>query len=184
MGAPAKTDTRIAKTCADIDANVNAGYFGYTANDQNLVGLKQNECLARSVFKKAATSKSSFLSGLHLDVDQADHLPASVAIGVSQEAQAKIVKLEAQKKTWRDAQPKLKFVSGTAAKASYTDDVKDDIHVTVLAFADFDGDGLEDMILQSTTQGNGGSTIFPNDPLILTRLTDGGPIALVRRITK
>ena len=80
--------------------------------------------------------------------------------------------------------PDLKFVSYASNTANYTDGTGADIRVKIFAFGDFNGDGVEDVVVQSSWQGKGGSVDFQGEPLILTRTTADGPLSLIKRLKK
>ena len=155
-------DTRLeveANSCIELKRLVDDGYEGVGSRGYWLRQLKQAECTAITMLKDAESASTSYLHDFRLDSSSVNYLPAAAALKPSCYRMCR----EAAANDRRIPLTGVYEVIGVDALSDgqldfWLNDWK--IRLTILARADFTGDGLEDLLLLSsggTIMGRGAS---------------------------
>lgn len=146
-------------------------------------------CEALAEVKNARPARVSHVGDLVTSEDPGNLLPASVAPAADTSPQSADAAAAGPSPTasrsWRALDPTLTF-DRTGARAGYQELVVGGAYrgrLTWWAAGDFDGDGVEDVVMFS----NLAPTTAPNAPnvmraFVLTRKQAGGPVTVVRQI--
>jgi hypothetical protein len=138
-----------AVNCIDLERFVEEGYEGRGSHGFWLRQYQQAVCSAIALLKQAAPARESFLRDFRLDVETVNYLPAIVYLSPS-----------CYPMCWDDAANELRvplsrvheillvqIYSATEMKFWSFDWY---VRLTILGFADFNRDGLEDMLVLSS----------------------------------
>jgi hypothetical protein len=154
---------------------------GFVAgSDQALrhLGSVGVDCLAVEALKGAVPARRSYLGGFRLDNHALRYLPPSLGLAVSQEDLAKVSSAESKGISWQEYDRNLKVDSVSTDRAT----VEDETVVTRLqtyATGDFNGDGIEDLLLRVDSYSKQGS--YSNCRLLLlTRTSKAGLLRLIK----
>jgi len=140
------------------------------------------DCLVFSELRGALPAHSSFLRELKWDEQVLRLLPPQLAISVSAESKRAAETAANQGRNWQDVDPSVAASAGSKGP--------EEIVVTGNGFSerlilwgrgDFDGDGIEDLLVQSfdtLTEGTYRNTRL----FVLTRRSAGGHFSLVRSL--
>jgi hypothetical protein len=145
-------DTRLevqANSCIELKRLVVDGYEGVGSRGYWLRQLKQAECTAITMLKDAESASTSYLHDFRLDSSSVNYLPAAAALKPSCYRMCR----EAAANDRRIPLTGVYEVIGVDALSDgqldfWLNDWK--IRLTLLARADFTGDGLEDLLLLSS----------------------------------
>ena len=145
-------DTRLevqAKSCNELKRLVEDGYEGVGSRGYWLRQLKQAECTAITMLKDAESASTSYLHDFRLDSSSVNYLPAAAALKPSCYRMCR----EAAANDRRIPLTGVYEIIGVDALSDgqldfWLNDWK--IRLTILARADFTGDGLEDLLLLSS----------------------------------
>ncbi len=139
------------------------------------------DCQAMVLALAARPAAVSHLRTLAFDETLPDALPWEVAMIVSG-AEADRIAAERPRATWREALfgPLTEFSSCGTHCGRYGDPA-DEQSVMLVARGDFDGDGIEDMLLGSSDAAKGGSYRAVRT-FLLTRREPGGRVELIRQL--
>lgn len=154
------------------------GYGPKTTYDIKAEGWYKRTCLPRLWLKEAAPAKTSYLRDFSLMQDPLRQLPATLGLDYWGERGEEIERESKQGKTWHDLSLTL--------KASVEDEcsvwVEDDEELTsihLLAWADFDGDGVEDVLLDVANRSKQGTICFYR-MVVLTRKEPAGRLVIIK----
>lgn len=129
------------------------------------------ECDVIWLVLAAKPSRVSYVRGFKLDESALDLLPASVSAFEDDDKD----ELERKGLSWKKANPEMKLVAKTLNEITVAEDESSRVSLEIKAFGDFNGDGVEDVLLfkaQYLTQG----TFRYYTPVILTRMAPGGKL--------
>jgi hypothetical protein len=134
-------------------------------------------CDIPAMLLKAKPSTTSYLQDFHLDTEALDLLPPSIAsMGDNSDALEAAVKRGA---SLRQYAPNLKVQEKESRENRLVFQDEDGRYdLEIAGFGDFNGDGIEDMLIFLASYAVGGS-MHMYEPAILTRVTQGGPLAFV-----
>lgn len=152
-----------------------------TSTDRAIFQARALDCQALVLVRDAQPAAVSHLRGLVFDDTLPDHLPWQVALIISG-AEAARIGAERPRATWREAlfEPLTEFSSCGPHCGRYGDPAAVQ-SVWLVARGDFDGDGIEDMLLSSYDAVTGGS-YRASRLLLLTRRTPDGRVELIREL--
>lgn len=147
--------------------------------DHAIFQARALDCQARVLALAARPAAVSHLRTLAFDETLPDQLPWQVAMILSG-AEADRIAAERPRATWREAlfAPLAGFSSCGAYCVSYSGEAQT---VSLVARGDFDGDGVEDMLLWSHEAAVGGS-YRATRMFLLTRRTPEGQVELIREL--
>jgi len=149
---------------------------------------KSVRCSALALIRSARPARVSYVRDLVSASDPGDTLPAAVAPAINSALQPGGVPATDARPTagsWRKIDPTLTF-DRTGARAGYEELVVGGAYrgrLTWWAAGDFDGDGIEDVLMFS----NLAPTASQNAPnviraFVLTRKQPGGPVIVVKQL--
>ncbi len=167
------------KVCADFERLIKAGYsVQYQMNWNALVGLGVH-CAEIAAMKKASPSRVSFLEEFRLDENAPDILPAILRGTLSSSDYEEDIVDSQKGVSWVTPDHPMAFnvIDEGPFKAQYEDEDGGTI-VTLLARADFDDDGIEDLLLEYVAYGTMASAVVTG-AVILTRLSGDAVMRLV-----
>jgi hypothetical protein len=154
---------------------------GFTAkSDRELRRLKSMgvDCLALVALKGAVPARRSYLDGFSLDSQAVKYLPPTLGLVLSQDDLKKVSAAESRGTSWKEYEPNLKVESENQDRAS----IENQTALTRLqtyARGDFNGDGIEDLLLRVDNLSKQGS--YSNSRLLLlTRTSTYGKLRLVK----
>lgn len=139
------------------------------------------DCQARTLIRVAQPAAVSYLRPLAFDEDLPDRLPWQVAM-ITSGSEAQRIADERPDATWREALfgPLTEFSSCGTHCGRYGDPGAEQ-RVRLVARGDFNGDGIEDVLLSSSDAAKGGS-YWAARMLVLTRLQPDGRVELLREL--
>lgn len=138
-------------------------------------------CQAARLTLAAQPAAISHLRTLAFDADLPDHLPWQVAMILSG-SEAQQIAAERPDASWREALfTPLTGFSSCGEHCGRYDDESATQTVQLVARGDFDGDGIEDVLLSAYDTAKGGSH-QSSRMFVLTRRTPDGEIELIREL--
>jgi WD40 repeat protein len=169
---------RVPRTCAEYLALFDGGRAS-AYGGRNVVGAVASmlmvRCRTLALLAKARPARRSFLTDLRLDRDPLALLPPLPAPSDAAEAE----RVRRERVTWAASDPRPKVRSRCPTRLMVTTPV-DETDVEILALGDFDGDGLEDVLLlvswDASRQGGAGST---TDLTLATRRAGDLPLEVL-----
>ena len=136
--------------------------------------------MALDALRSAQPAQQSFVAGFALDQSAPRFLPARLALTVSPDEEARLMKAEARQASLRQFQGDVRIRSSSWNAAVLTANYwRADI--TIDARGDFDGDGVEDLLLTRKASVKQGS-LTTADVFILTRARLGAPLRVLRAL--
>ncbi|MBL8482691.1 MAG: hypothetical protein JNJ60_10870 [Rhodocyclaceae bacterium] len=136
-------------------------------------------CLALSALRGARAARLSQVADFRLDGHAAALLPAALAVSFSRDQAAAALRAAQGGVSWQDWQPALS-ARAEGDRLVITDDVSRAV-VRLYARADFDGDGIEDLLVAVDEAATSGS--YENTRLwLLTRRDPGGVLSVLRQL--
>jgi len=169
-------------TCLDfLKLVANGGYhFNGVRSDNEINGSNGLTCYTYQLLKDARPAKKTFLKDFKFNKGVIDLLSPKVTLSDGRNGEAD----EAEKKgqSLKQFEPEIKVKSAEENKIS-VETKSWEAEISYLARGDFDGQGLEEILLEvhgnSTVEGARG--VFDN-LYIMTRSADHGPLKVVREI--
>ena len=166
LGPPARNEIQ---TCPD--------YARALKDDKDYVpdgadeSREKADCDVILLVLAAKPSRVSYVRGFKLDESALDLLPASLS-EIADEDQAKVKHIGL---SWKKYHPEAKLVRKAFNEINVEGDDEFGVNLQIMAFGDFNGDGVEDVLLfrESYDIGGHGRCCTP-EPVILTRLAPGG----------
>ena len=153
------------------------GYVPRTTYDIKAEGWFKSVVLPKLYLATARPARVSHLREFRLTDRPLDHLPPELGLILSPEDENRITRF-ARGETWGAICPSLRV----KVEDEYTIVVADDDeknHIDLLAWADFDQDGIEDVLLDVANYAIQG-TLCAYRYVILTRKTPGGRLLVIR----
>lgn len=123
----------------------------------------------------AKPSRLSYVEGFRLDGLALDALPSSLSWAVAPEDEDAVEEAERQGLSWRRYKPELRVLNASQDALAVDEDGAR-IALETKAFGDFDGDGVEDVLLFKSSRAVDEGTMRHYTPVLLTRTTAGGPL--------
>jgi hypothetical protein len=141
--------------CFDYLKYSDAGYKADSDFQMRMLESLGADCRALALLKDAAPARVSYLQDFRLDTSAPAMLPAQFAIIVSNEEQQSLAAAAHANKSWLEYQPKLK---AEQANGRLTVDAAGMRGVLRLyARGDFNGDGVEDLLIREDYAALGGT---------------------------
>lgn len=152
------------RTCREYDAAIDQRLLFMTGTQRTPEFLR--ECRVLRFLKKASAASRSCVDGYKLTPKSPDELPPSLSYFVSRDQEDAVDDAEQANLSWKRFSPEMEFhVLGptmlTAAGQGEFDKLE------VMAFGDFDHDGIQDMLVW--TSNYGGGTLVQHEAIVLTR---------------
>ncbi|WP_413112115.1 FG-GAP repeat protein [Thaumasiovibrio sp. DFM-14] len=160
--------------CRELMSAYLAGRRGINYREQLTVVNLMMVCHTLEIASKLEPAKVSYLDNIVLDMHFAKISPASLGLQISREDIEKASKLE----TWNDFGKFERVKVRSEHSASYYDHMKGIQNATIVATGDFDGDGIEDLVLyvsNSLIEGSYRSYHI----YVLTRDSEGAKLILI-----
>jgi hypothetical protein len=155
------------------------GYGPKSTYDIKAEGWYKRTCLPRMYLKNAVPARISYLHDFDFSQDPLKQLPATLGFDGTFGERCQEIEQEVKRgKTWHDLSPTLQF----EAEDPYRVVIEDDEELTtidLLAWGDFDGNGVEDFLLDVANRFKTG-TMCCYRMVTLTRLEPGGPLVVVK----
>ena len=176
------------KSCADIKGIDVKEADTRPATDWDFLIVRADWCQALDVIKRAKPSKRSYVAEVLAAKNPAEFLPASVVDGIGGEAQA--TGQENQKAS--SARPAISWAQSDRGLKLAEDQTKDCIRLegtkyvaTVVYYdtGDFNGDGIEDVLLQVSTRAIDASQ-GEGRYFIMTRTKPSGVLTVVEKLNQ
>jgi hypothetical protein len=164
---------REIRTCADY-ARAKKNGWSESANtyERSTDSFFKDQCDVLLLVLKAKPSRVSYVTGFKLDKAALDVLPPSLSSAMSNEELQAVDEAERRGLSWKQFARGLKLVKTGADWMSLEEAGETRISLELKAFGDFNGDGIEDVLLfESTSAIN--ATYRYYEPVILTRAADG-----------
>ena len=150
---------------------------GYEARPYRSQLAQGVECHALKALAGAKSARLSYLDDFRLTEETPGLLPPDLSLALSDEEERKVASANAKGLSWRDYQPLTASPQG--ATALRVEGNGWGMRLSLYAWADFDGDGVEDILVKSQGWLNEGS-YQTTRLLTLTRLAPGERFRLVK----
>lgn len=141
-----ETSVAVMNDCASYFELSARGFEARPLYDQLAVGA---DCRALRAVAEAAPSRTSHLRGFRLDQDSVEVLPPDLSLVISDEDADRVEAASADGKSWLELEP-IDTVTSEGEAAILVEGEGWAVRVEVLAWGDFDGDGLEDVLVKLT----------------------------------
>jgi len=139
--------TRTVRTCEDYLELVRSGWFADTAFDMTIESSLNFTCVTLAFLAGATAPRLSFIDDPKVGVDDIELLPATVLPVVAEAERLRLGELAAKGKTVADLiDPGAPLAKVGPHEASYQYQGMEQI-ISELARADFDGDGIADILV-------------------------------------
>jgi hypothetical protein len=171
------TDTkREIRTCADYMRAKKAGWRD-SANtyERSTESFFKDQCDVPLLVLAAQPSRVSYVKNFKLDEAALDLLPPSLSWIMSGDEEQAADEAERQGLSWKKFKPGLKIREKYANGMEVEEPDEATIDLEINAFGDFNGDGIEDVLLFKSTHAIKGTFRFYQS-VILTRTAAGGPL--------
>jgi hypothetical protein len=159
------------RTCSDYARALKDGWSESINNYEIAIeSFFKEQCDVPWLLLAARPSRVSYVRGFKLDEHALDLIPPPSqwsSPGVEDVAEGKGL-------SWKQQDPELK-VTGKKVNEITVESEGDRKILEIKGFGDFNGDGIEDVLLFEASYSIGGSGRYYT-PVILTRLAPGGPI--------
>ncbi len=175
--------TEIARSCADVRRYEKEAAGALDTPENNLWLIVKRRCVPMETLREAKPAEESHVRNFTMTADAVKYLPAIMMMSASCGGSCRLYVANARRISWADFETRG-FVS-VKATSEYELEVEtdsDEIHVEILARADFTGDGMEDLFVWSTAiskEGRWGD----NDLFLLSRETDDGVLEVLNAET-
>ena len=158
-----------AVTCIDLETFVEAGYHGIGSLGDWLHRYQLARCHAIEMLRTAIPAKQSFLRSFALDVETVNYMPAAVALKPSCDMMCRDAVANDRRIPLSQVREILLVQIYSATEMKFW---SFDWHVrlTILGFADFNRDGIDDMLVLSSAGSITGRGTWA-DLFLLTRDT-------------
>jgi hypothetical protein len=164
---------REIRTCSDY-ARAKKDGWSDSANtyERSTESFFKDQCDVLLLVLKAKPSRASYVTDFKLDEDALDLLPLSLSSILSNDEERAADKTERRGLSWKKFKPGLKLVKKGANWMAVEEPGEARISLEIKAFGDFNGDGIEDVLLFKSTSAIN-ATFRYYEPVILTRTADG-----------
>jgi len=153
-----------------------AGYGPVTTYDIKAEGWFKKRYWPKALLRDAKAARTSFLQDFDLTQEPLRHLPPTLSIRFfgSSEDWSEIERSYAQGRTWGEIDPQLKVqVNDRYSIVVRNDPSEEQNYINLLAWADFDHDGIEDILLEGSNYALP-ATLCVYHYVVLTRKELGG----------
>jgi hypothetical protein len=174
-GENGKTETASMGDCASYFELSGAGYEARPFHEQLDVGADRH---ALRAIGEAAPSPASHLAEFRLDEGSVDLLPPDLSLAVSDDEARRLESARSAGRTWSEFEP-IGSVTVEGEAAILVEGDGWGVRVELLAWGDFDGDGLEDVLAKLGGWLTAGS-YRTSRLVVLTRRDAGARLELVR----
>jgi hypothetical protein len=167
-------------SCNDYLAAIDKGFYAVSTRDDKMEGPFVDRCYTLRYLQQARPAQRSHLTDPIWSADPLRALPP-LCFRFERMSEEQVEDATAKGMSWQAFDPEAR-VTARDAEGLAVEDAGLRYGLSVMARADFDGDGVEDVALTQTIGAKGGTfdtTIF----YILTRLSPGGPMKLLTRRT-
>ncbi len=153
--------TELPKSCADWARLHAAGYEPSTAVEVQSDNGAKSRCLALGLLQRAKPANRSFVRELKLTPKIVSLLPAALAANLSPKDQARVEATNAAQLSLKQHDPKLKAKKGILPDSLEVNagDGQSYLLIEPLAWADFNGDGVDDIVLSVSQGASQGSAL-------------------------
>lgn len=148
--------TRVIRSCTDFLAATRSRFDAGTEHDWSTLRATGSRCLALDALKAAKASRASFLEWFTFTPGGIAKLPASMGMLWDPESGRAARRAERACKPWGKYDPTLKVTVETSDRARLRSDGWSG-RLVLYARADFDGDGVEDLLLRRDAHVEQGS---------------------------
>ena len=149
--------TEFARSCADIRIFEAEGSGALDSPDVYLWSLVGDRCLPIENLREARPAKRSFVRDFVLDADALDYLPAMVTLSPACEELCRLYVANVKRIPWNEyATGEIQNVTVKRNHEFKVETEFDDIEIEILARADFNDDGVEDLYLDVTVKSKEG----------------------------
>jgi hypothetical protein len=161
------------RTCADY-ARAKKNGWSDSANtyERSTESFFKDQCDVLLLVLTAKPSRISYVTDFKFDETALDMLPPSLSWILSGDEEAAAGKAERRGLSWRKFKPGVKVLKKDADWISVEEPGSARISLELKAFGDFNGDGIEDVLLFKSTSAIN-ATYRYYEPVILTRTADG-----------
>ncbi len=157
VGIGKNRKTVIAHSCADIRMSEKEGSGAIDSPDIYLWPTIYRECIPIERVRDAKPARKSYVRDFVLDAHALDHLPAILSLAPSCDWLCRLYAANERRIPWRKFETKgflnIDVISEYEIKVETEIDL---IHIEILARADFNLDGLEDLFVKSTAKAKEG----------------------------
>jgi len=164
------------KTCKEYWDYLQKGYYAYTTYDITMQGWFRLDCGILQFLEKAAPSKISYLNDFTLSKESLRYMPASLIVdfgGTSEEAR------DAESQLLSDLGDKLEITQKDKYNLSLKYKAVDtENSIKLLAWGDYNRDGIEDILVYLTHHYIGGSG-RSYESVVLTRKSENGKLIVL-----
>ena len=148
--------TEFVRSCADIERFRAESSGAVTSPDVELWRLG-NVCAPVERLKKAKPATKSYVRDFVLDADALDYLPAMVTLSPACEELCRLYVANEKRIPWSEYETgEIQNVTVTSDHEFKVETESDDIEIEILARADFNDDGVEDLYLDVSVKSKEG----------------------------
>lgn len=171
---------REIRTCADY-ARARKNGWSDSANtyERSTEAFFKDECDVALLVLAAKPSRVSYVRNFKLDEAALDLLPPTLSWILSGEEEQAADDAERQGLSWKKFKPELKTVGKSTDWMAIEEPGEARISLEIKAFGDFNGDGIEDVLLFKSTNAIEGTFRY-YEPVILTRTADGRQLKVLK----
>ncbi|MDO6764915.1 hypothetical protein [Agarivorans sp. 1_MG-2023] len=162
-------------TCTDLVANLQNGYTSLNDYEYGYVYASNHICESWSELSKLSSAKKSFLADLSFNESFAKNVPPQLALVISNETEERL----ATAVSWDDMFSIERVEELNEEQAIFYSEGSIQ-KLTLMAKGDYNGDGIEDLLLYMENSVEGGSYSSVH-AYVLTRLSESAPYTLLKQ---
>ncbi len=166
------TEPAEIEACATLGQLSNEGYYTLINNENKIIGNLWNSCTILDLLESARPAKASFVRDFVMTAEALDYLPAMMDMAPSCDWLCRQYRANQRRISLRrfeaETDIELKVLSDLKIEARSENWV---FRVEILARADFNGDGLEDLLTLADVSVTEQGTWGDSDLLVLSRET-------------
>jgi hypothetical protein len=163
-------------TCADLVTSIDLGYEASQSADYGAVIIDYKICKSWQELSLFKPSHQSYLSVVNLDQNFAKRVPPQLALIISKDDERRLVVAT----NWDEMSHIVKVEAIDETSAIFVDNSGGSQRLNIRAKGDYNGDGIEDMLLSTSNTVEGGS-YHSVDYFILTRLSSEASFTLLKQ---
>lgn len=152
------------RTCREYDAAIEQGLLFMSGTQRTPEFLR--DCKVFRFLKKATAARSSCIERYRLTGKSPDELPPTLGYFISGEQEEAVDNAEQANWNWKRYSPKLEFHVLSPTVLTADGDGETD-QLEVMAFGDFNHDGIQDMLVWVSNRAGG--TLVQHGAIVLTR---------------
>jgi hypothetical protein len=171
---------RAVETCLDYLSVLEVGFELATDREYQILRAEGLRCRALQALSQARPARRSFLEEFRLGPQAADILPPSLSVAVAPDEEERMAAEEAKGSSWKAYEPRLRIIVKGDEEIAVEGDGWNG-SVVLYARADFDGDGIEDLMLRRDGELPGG-TYRTSALFLLTRVAAKGRLKVLRHL--